>query len=100
MVQAAWSILVFRYTDNPDVIFGTTVSGRSIGLEDVEHIVGLLINTIPVRVNVEASSNPHGLLYALQRQQFESEPHSFLPLTQIKECSQVSPSTFLHLCFS
>ncbi len=50
LVQAAWGVLLGRITGNPDIVFGATVSGRPADLPGVESMVGLFINTLPVRV--------------------------------------------------
>ncbi|HLP48095.1 MAG TPA: condensation domain-containing protein, partial [Candidatus Kapabacteria bacterium] len=46
----AWGILLQKYCGSRDVIFGTTVSGRSAGIKGIENMVGLFINTVPLRV--------------------------------------------------
>ncbi|HLP48170.1 MAG TPA: condensation domain-containing protein, partial [Candidatus Kapabacteria bacterium] len=55
---AAWGILLQKYCGSEDVIFGTTVSGRSAGIKGIENIVGLFINTIPLRTQ----TTPHETL--------------------------------------
>ncbi|HVG20470.1 MAG TPA: amino acid adenylation domain-containing protein, partial [Blastocatellia bacterium] len=50
LIEAAWAVLLARYSRERDVVFGATVSGRPVGLAGVEKIVGLFINTLPVRV--------------------------------------------------
>ncbi|KAB8321327.1 non-ribosomal peptide synthetase, partial [Tolypothrix campylonemoides VB511288] len=52
LVQAAWAILLLRYSGETDVVFGMTVSGRSGTITGVESIVGLFINTLPMRVTL------------------------------------------------
>ena len=52
LIQAAWSILLGRYTGSRDVVFGAVTSGRPPELAGAETIVGLLINTVPVRVRL------------------------------------------------
>ena len=49
VLGAAWGITVGRLTGRTDVVFGSTVSGRSADVADIEHMVGLLINTVPAR---------------------------------------------------
>jgi non-ribosomal peptide synthase protein (TIGR01720 family) len=51
VVQSAWGLLLSRYADSPDVVFGATVSGRN-GMPDMERMLGLFINTLPVRMRV------------------------------------------------
>ncbi|MEK8169054.1 condensation domain-containing protein [Streptomyces sp. M19] len=53
VVQLAWAVLLGALTGRDDVVFGATVSGRPAELPGSEHIVGLLINTIPVRVGLD-----------------------------------------------
>ncbi|MEM6935913.1 MAG: condensation domain-containing protein, partial [Pseudomonadota bacterium] len=50
LIQGAWALLLSRYSDTSDVVFGSTVSGRPPTLPGAESIVGLFINTVPVRV--------------------------------------------------
>jgi amino acid adenylation domain-containing protein len=52
----AWGILLQKYCDSSDVVFGTTVSGRSVPIKGIEKIVGLFINTVPLRLK----SDPPG----------------------------------------
>src|SRR5262249_9591351 len=52
LMQGAWSLLLGRYSGQESVVFGTSVSGRPAGLAGVESMVGLFINTLPVRVHV------------------------------------------------
>ena len=50
VVQILWGFILHSYTETKDVIFGTVVSGRPASLEGVGSIVGLFINTVPVRI--------------------------------------------------
>ncbi len=54
MVHAAWALVLSRYSGRSDVVFGSTTSGRSGGPVGVERTVGMLINTLPVRVRTPA----------------------------------------------
>jgi amino acid adenylation domain-containing protein len=56
-MQGAWSLLLNRYCATDDVVFGITVSGRPYELAGVESMVGLLINTLPVRVKLAADDS-------------------------------------------
>ena len=51
--QAVWSILLKRYTGADDIVFGAVTSGRPTDLKGAQDIVGLFINTIPVRIKVD-----------------------------------------------
>ncbi|MEU6585622.1 amino acid adenylation domain-containing protein [Nocardia sp. NPDC046763] len=83
VVQAAWAILLARSTDRDDILFGTTVSGRPAELAGVENIVGLFINTIPVRIRLTPGESVGVLLRRVQREQFELTAHHHLGLPEI-----------------
>ncbi|MEV6101749.1 amino acid adenylation domain-containing protein [Nocardia sp. NPDC051981] len=89
VVQAAWAILLARTTDRDDVLFGTTVSGRPADLAGVENIVGLFINTIPVRIRLTPGESVGALLRRVQREQFELTAHHHLGLPDIGAQTQV-----------
>jgi amino acid adenylation domain-containing protein/non-ribosomal peptide synthase protein (TIGR01720 family) len=92
LVQGAWSILLSRYSGETDVVFGATVSGRPPDLMGVESMVGLFINTLPVRVSVPAEMNLLPWLKELQAQQVECEQYSYTPLVEIQGWSEVPRS--------
>ncbi|MFE5587740.1 condensation domain-containing protein, partial [Kitasatospora sp. NPDC056531] len=54
VVQGAWAITLSRFSGQRDVCWGTILSGRSADQADLERIVGLMINTVPARVTVDA----------------------------------------------
>jgi len=54
LVKAAWAILLNKYSRGEEVIFGVTVSGRPAELSGFERMVGLFINTLPLRLNLQA----------------------------------------------
>ena len=70
-------------TGQHDVAFGTAVSGRSVDLAGADSIVGLLINTVPVRATATAASTVADLLGQLQRFHNDTVEHDHLPLAQI-----------------
>jgi len=83
LVQGAWAVLLSRLTGNDDIIFGTTVSGRPPDLHGVETIVGLFINTIPVRLRLDPAEPAAIMLTRLQHEQAALIPHHHLGLTDI-----------------
>ncbi|MGV0656816.1 condensation domain-containing protein, partial [Mycolicibacterium thermoresistibile] len=66
VLQAAWAHLLMAMTGQRDVVFGTAVSGRPADLPGADRIVGLLINTIPVRARIGADTTVADLLAQLQ----------------------------------
>ncbi|MEH2284140.1 MAG: amino acid adenylation domain-containing protein, partial [Nostoc sp.] len=95
LVQATWGLLLSRYSQETDVVFGATVSGRPPELVGVESIVGLFINTLPVRVQISEQTELLGLLKDLQAQQIESEQFSYSSLVDIQALSDVPRGTSL-----
>ncbi|MGC0318835.1 amino acid adenylation domain-containing protein [Kitasatospora acidiphila] len=65
VVQGAWAIALSLYSGQRDVCWGTILSGRSADQADLERIVGLLINTVPARVTVDADAVVANWLAAL-----------------------------------
>ncbi len=56
LVQMAWATILSAFTDRSDVVFGVTVSGRPGELTGVETMVGLFINTVPLRVRLDPAA--------------------------------------------
>ncbi|MFB8009812.1 amino acid adenylation domain-containing protein, partial [Nocardia sp. NPDC056000] len=69
VLQAAWAVVLSGLTGRTDVVFGATVSGRPPQLPGVEAMVGLFINTVPVRVRLRASDTFTDLARRLQQEQ-------------------------------
>ncbi|MBG0824312.1 amino acid adenylation domain-containing protein [Planomonospora sp. ID91781] len=83
-VQGAWALLLAQLTGRDDVVFGGTVSGRPPELPGVERMIGLFINTLPVRVRLRPGETLSGLLTRLQAEQAELLPHHHLGLAEIQ----------------
>ncbi|KUN96932.1 non-ribosomal peptide synthetase [Streptomyces caeruleatus] len=84
VVQAAWALLLGQLTGRRDVVFGTTVAGRPPELAGVESMVGLFINTLPVRVTLDPTEPLEALLHRLQGEQLRLMPHQHLGLSEIQ----------------
>jgi amino acid adenylation domain-containing protein/non-ribosomal peptide synthase protein (TIGR01720 family) len=91
IVQGAWALLLARYSGEDDVLFGATVSGRPTDLPGAETMIGLFINTLPVRVQVSPDTTLSEWLRQLQREQLELRQYEYSPLVQIQSWSDVSP---------
>ncbi|MHC5758896.1 non-ribosomal peptide synthetase [Nostoc sp.] len=91
LVQGAYALLLSRYSGESDVIFGTTVSGRPPTLAGVDSMVGLLINTLPIRVQVNGKAELLPWLKQLQSQAFEQEQYAYYSLAEIQRLSDVPP---------
>ncbi|KAB8321061.1 amino acid adenylation domain-containing protein [Tolypothrix campylonemoides VB511288] len=89
LVQAAWALLLWRYSGETDVVFGVTVSGRSGIITGVESIVGLFINTLPMRVELKGEDTVLPKLKQIHKQQVEISQYEYTPLVQIQGWSDV-----------
>ncbi|MFL9458803.1 amino acid adenylation domain-containing protein [Tolypothrix bouteillei VB521301_2] len=95
LVQVSWGLLLSRYSGETDVVFGATLSGRPPALLGVESMVGLLINTVPVRLQISPQTDLLALLKDLQTQQIESEEFSYCSLVEIQGVSEIPRGTSL-----
>ncbi|MFJ2161022.1 non-ribosomal peptide synthase/polyketide synthase [Streptomyces sp. NPDC087856] len=87
LVQAAWGVLLGRLTGRDDVVFGATVAGRSPELPGAEAMIGLFINTVPVRVRVRPQESTAALLDRLQDEQSRLIAHQHLGLADIQRAA-------------
>src|SRR6185503_7975163 len=81
------------YTGAGDVAFGSVVSGRPPELPGVEEMVGLFINTAPVRLHVPPDARVLPWLRALQAWQTDAQPYQHAPLAQVQRWSGLPPET-------
>lgn len=84
-VETVWGILLQQYNGIDDAIFGKVVSGRNIDIPEIEKMVGLFINTIPVRVKCEKDIKFINLLKNIQNQSVESSEYDHISLMKIQE---------------
>ncbi|GII05874.1 non-ribosomal peptide synthetase [Planobispora takensis] len=90
-IQGAWAMLLALLSGRDDVVFGGTVSGRPPELPGVERMVGLFINTLPVRVRLRPQETLAGLLTRLQAEQAELLSHHHLGLAEIQRLHGSGP---------
>lgn len=83
--QCIWTMLIHCYTGSRDILFGNTVSGRPYELPGSESMVGLFINTLPVRLEVNPSESFCEWISAVQSQQIEAREYEYAPLSSIQE---------------
>ncbi|XBX10633.1 amino acid adenylation domain-containing protein (plasmid) [Enterocloster clostridioformis] len=87
LIEAVWGIILQKYNGTDDVVFGKVVSGRNAEVEGIDKMVGLFINTVPVRVKTE-KDDTYGMLVArLQEQAMEGNEHDYCSLAEIQSRS-------------
>ncbi len=90
---AVWALALSRYSNETDVLFGTVVSGRPADLSGIESMVGMFINSLPVRVNVDAKAGVIPWLQEIQAQQVEMRKFEHSHLVQVQEVSDIPGGT-------
>ncbi|MGW1870795.1 amino acid adenylation domain-containing protein [Streptomyces mauvecolor] len=87
LVQGTWAVLLGQLTGRQDVVFGATVSGRPPAVTGVDSIVGMFINTLPVRVEYTQSDTLAEVLHNLQMRQAALLDHHHYGLTEIHQAT-------------
>jgi natural product biosynthesis luciferase-like monooxygenase protein/amino acid adenylation domain-containing protein len=95
LVQAAWSIILMRYSGETDVVFGATRACRYSSIEAVDSMVGLFINTLPIRVQVNEDTTLLPFLKQLRSQWVAMRDYEHTPLVKVQEWSDVPKGTAL-----
>jgi amino acid adenylation domain-containing protein len=91
IIQGAWAILLHRYTGEDDIIFGTTVSGRSPAVDGAESMVGCFINTLPIRMMVTPEQSFSEWLADLLVRQTEVRDYEYTSLIDLHAWSGLEP---------
>jgi amino acid adenylation domain-containing protein len=92
-----WGILLARYNNTDDVVFGNVVSGRPPELEGVDAMVGLFINTVPVRIRIPGSMAFGQLLERVREESLETQSYSYLPLADIQGETELNRDLLDHI---
>ena len=89
LLQGAWALVLSRHVDEQDIVFGVTAAGRPTDLVGVETMLGLFINTLPLRVRVSPRSRVLPWLQEIQNQQVEARQYEYSPLVSVHGWSEV-----------
>lgn len=84
LLQMAWGLVLSRLTDSDDVVFGVTISGRPAELAGVETMVGLFINTVPMRLRLDPAASVGDQCRAAQRNAALLREHGYLGHAQLR----------------
>ena len=97
VLQTLWGVLLQKYNNTTDVVFGMVVSVRPPEIEGIEQMAGLFINTTPVRVKTGGSKTFFQLLRAFYGQLIKSKEADYLPLAEIQAQCLLKNRLFNHL---
>ena len=94
IVQAAWALLLSRYSGRQDVLYGVTVAGRPPELDEAASRIGLYINTIPLRTNLAESQTIVDWLLALQNSHSTARAYQYVELHKIQNTTGIKGDLF------
>jgi bacitracin synthase 3 len=97
LMQVLWGVLLSRYTGQEDVLFGAVVSGRPAEIAGVASMVGLFINTVPVRMRIGKQEKLGALLKSVQAASVASLPHHYSPLAEVQGLSELGRGLLDHI---
>ena len=90
ILQGMWALLLSRHSGERDVVYGWTVFGRPADLESSESMVGMFINTLPMRVDVAPEERVLPWLRKLQLAELETRDYDYAPLVDIQAWSELA----------
>ncbi|KAL1606838.1 NRPS [Paraconiothyrium brasiliense] len=84
LIRAAWAIVLSRYGEVNDALFGALLAGRNVPIKDIASMTGPTITTVPVHIQVSPDQTVHAFLDDVQRQAVEMMPYEHTGLQHIK----------------
>lgn len=96
-IQSTWGLLLSKYNNTKDVVFGAVVSGRPGELAGVENMIGLFINTIPVRINYKSDDTVHSFLKTIHENVLASGDYHYMNLSQVQSQSELGMNLLNHI---
>jgi non-ribosomal peptide synthetase component F/aryl carrier-like protein len=88
LIRAAWALLLSAYSHSEDVIFGETLSGRDINLENITHLVGPVLTTVPMRFQIDRNQSVSNFLSNVFQNTLSAIDHQHYGLAQIKRIDE------------
>jgi len=97
LIQSIWGVLLSRYNNTQDVAFGSVTSGRSAEVDGIEKMVGLFINTVPLRIRYDDKECFSNIARRIQEDILDSEKYGYIPLAEIQGQSTLKSSLIDHV---
>ncbi|MDV8077606.1 amino acid adenylation domain-containing protein [Rhodococcus sp. IEGM 1370] len=85
--ELAWALTLQKFTGQDDVVFGTVVSGRPAEIPGIDELLGLLFNTVPLRVRIDPALAVRDHLARIQDERRPLLTHPYLALSDLEECA-------------
>ncbi|WP_272040588.1 non-ribosomal peptide synthetase, partial [Paenibacillus sp. JJ-100] len=97
LLQAAWGVMLQKYNGTNDAVFGSVVAGRPAEIPGIESMIGLFINTVPIRVTSDADTLFSDLMVKLQERALDSGRYDYYPLYEIQARSVQKQNLINHI---
>ncbi|MCJ2147810.1 non-ribosomal peptide synthetase [Bacillus sp. B19-2] len=95
--QTAWALLLRKYNFCDDIVFGSVVSERNAEIPYIEQMVGLFINTVPVRYTFEGDKRFSDIIKEAQEHAIDSSSQSYYPLSKIQSETGLGDELINHI---
>ncbi len=90
LVQAAWSLIVSDFSGgDSDVVIGVVRRGRSATIPDADAVLGMFINTLPLRVHIDPAQPLSGLLQGIRADQVALRPYEQTALLDVQSVAEI-----------
>jgi tyrocidine synthetase II len=97
ILKTIWGIILSKLNNTQDVVFGSVVSGRPKEIYDIENMIGLFINTIPIRIQYQSDTNITDLFKEVQKSEMESEKFHYSSLAEIQSYTSLKNELINHI---
>jgi len=89
ILYSAWGLLLCRFYDTDDIVFGTTVSGRDVEVEYIENTVGLFVNTVPLRAELKSADSVDSFIQNMHLSLVERRKYEKTSLIDISNATEI-----------
>lgn len=96
ILQTIWGIILQKYNNTDDIVFGNVISGRTADISDIENMFGMFIGTIPVRINSKDKKTFKELAMESFINIIECQNFGYISLSEIQKCAN-SDMIFDHI---
>ncbi len=93
IAAAAWAVVLARHAGTTDVVFGMATSGRSLDVDGIDRVVGLVMNTVPMRVELDPFCTAGAWVERVHRTAVELRDHEHADLAEVQRVSEIRSPT-------
>ncbi|WP_423220166.1 amino acid adenylation domain-containing protein [Bacillus thuringiensis] len=97
IIQTAWGVLLQKYNNTNDVVFGSVVSGRPSEINGIENMVGLFINAVPIRLRIKDTTSFIELAKKINKDFIEANTYSYCSLAEVQALTNMKNKLINHV---